>query len=444
MKRFVLQIFLFVALVIVALPSLAATGRVAGKVINKTTGKPVAGLSVKLIRIGPDRRDVTVATATSGAQGQFSFPTFTASNQQIFMAQTSFQGQRFEQVSFDGTGHLKEMTGIEVDPNKVELAVYDKSAKMPGFEFVVHHLAITREERILKVVVRIVAQQMSNWVYDGSAGPAKIKLYVPPGARDVTLDPKIKDGKIEKEGENYNFVFAKRVLLPQGMQRPASILVNYTLDWPRSAPWNRKIDLTQPVSYPTKFFFVARPPGDKDLKLVAPLLGGDEQQDITNDKQEKVTKIVNAIGMPMVEKPVLMPGQTVAISLEQPLNPLVWAFVMFVGALIAIVPLVLRTSGRKAESGDYQEDDKNPGNLLEPAYRADVLGETFRSPSGNSAPSGGAQKLILAIAELDEEFAAGGLDEKTYQNRRAAWKKELVELLDEGQSATKASSKSKR
>jgi hypothetical protein len=306
---------------------------------------------------------------------------------------------------------------------------------MPSFQFVVHHIAIERVERTLKCTERIVAQHESNWVYDGSAGTPKIKLYVPPGAKDVQLDPKITNGTIEQQGSDYFFVFKDKTLLPAGMQRPAAILMDYVLDWPASVPWNRKLDISHKVYYPTGFFFVARPPEAKDLKVIAPRLGADETTSIPNAEQQTVQKIVNSIGGTMGDPkqgPALKPGDTIAITLQQPVNPLVWAFVMFIGALIVIVPLVLRNSGGRAAVTDTEspyDDEELAVNLPEPAYRADVLGATFDGPANSAGKN--AQDLIFAIAQLDEDFAGGGVDEKTYQSRRALWKKELVELLDD-------------
>ncbi|HEY0074384.1 MAG TPA: carboxypeptidase-like regulatory domain-containing protein [Abditibacteriaceae bacterium] len=433
MKRFLLFLSL-----ILAFPLWAATGNVKGRVVNKTTGKAVSGASISLIRIGPDRQDRTVATTKSAANGAFALGPFQAGNDEIFMAQMRWQGRKFEQVAFDGTGRLKEIAGMEVDPNKIELAVYDKSSKMPSFQFVVHHIAIERVERTLKCTERIVAQHESNWVYDGSAGTPKIKLFVPPGAKDLALDPKITNGTLEKQGNDHFFVFKDKTMLPAGMQRPAAILMNYVLDWPASVPWNRKLDISHPVYYPTSFFFVARPPEAKDLKVVSPRLGADETTSIPNAEQQTVQKIVNSIGGTMGganEGPALKPGETIAITLQQPVNPLVWAFVMFVGALIVIVPLVLRNSGGRKGETTYEagdEDEEIPSNLQEPTYRADVLGATFGALDGDNKGAGKkAQELIFAIAQLDEDFAGGQMDAQTYQSRRALWKKELVATLND-------------
>ena len=116
------------------------------------------------------------------------------------------------------------------------------------------------------------------------------------------------------------------------------------------------------------------------------------------------------------------------------MNPLVWAFVMFVGALIAIVPLALRGGKNRGVT-----DDGDPSKIKEPTGQGGVLGETFRSPVpdgatslsvGNSfAMSGEAQELVFAIARLDEEFAQGAVNKETYQKRRAALKKQLTDLL---------------
>ena len=440
MKRFLL--FLCLTL---AFPLWAATGNVKGRVVNKTTNKAVSGVSISLIRIGPDRQDRTIATTKSAANGAFSFGPFQAGTDEIFMAQMRWQGRKFEQVAFDGTGRLKEIAGMEVDPNKIELAVYNKSSKMPSFQFVVHHIAIERAERTLKCTERIVAQHDSNWVYDGSAGTPKIKLYVPPGAKNVELDPKITNGTIQQEGSDHFFVFKDKTLLPAGMQRPAAILMNYALDWPASVPWNRKLDISHKVYYPTSFFFVARPPDAKDLKVIAPRLGADETTSIPNAEQQTVQKIVNSIGGTMggpSEGPALKPGETLDITLQQPVNPLVWAFVMFVGALIVLVPLVLRNSGGRAAAAAYEssyDEEEIAANLPEPAYRADVLGATFdgTSNAGNGSAGKSAQDLIFSIAQLDEDFAKGEVDEKTYQSRRALWKRELVEALDDKNQATK-------
>ncbi len=423
------------------LPLWAATGHVKGRIINATLKKPLAGASISLIRIGPDRQDRTVGTTKSGPDGAFSFSAFPAGANEIFMAQTMFLGKKYEQVAFDGTGRLKEIAGMDVDPDKIELTVYSKSGKMPEFRFLVHHLAIQRENRTLKCVERIVVKPQVNYFYDGSAGVSKIKLQLSTGAKEVALDPKIVNGTLQKEGDFYYFVFKNKSMIFDTRQ-PTPILINYVLDWPASLPWNRKLNLDHKIFYSTNFFFVARAPDAKDLKVIAPRLKPDETNKFPNAQGETIEKIVNSIGDPMSQEAALKAGETVAITLQQPVNPLVWAFVMFVGALIAIVPLVLRNSGGRRAESDFADDEVS-SNLQEPAFRADVLGETFRPTAGAAFPTGkaakrsgtpqGAQDLIFSIAQLDEEFASGEVDEQTYQTRRALWKKELVSLLEQEQ-----------
>lgn len=464
MKRiFLLPIFLLLTFWGLVGPAEAVTGHVKGRVSNGTTRKPASGTTVTLIRIGPDRQDRVVGSTKTSADGSFTFPAFQVGADEFCMAQTQWQGQRYEQIAFDGTGRIKEVLGTEVNPDKIDLTIFNASSKLPQFTFLVHHLAIERAERTLKCVERIVAQQQSDYVYDGSAGAPKIKLQLPSGARDVALDPKV-TGTIAKEGDFYYYTLKDKVVKPVSQQRPEAILINYVLDWPASLPWNRKLDLSHKVFYPTNYFFVARPPDAKDLKVTAPRLGADDEAGISNSN-EQIKKIINSIGNPMSQEPALKAGDSVEITVQQPVNPLVWAFVMFVGALIAIVPLVLRTSGHRVSSGDF-EGEEIPSNLQEPSYRADVLGATFGTPaagkSGKGAkagatsgktiasksPSNGTnadgngsvsnvRELIFSIAQLDEDFADGRMDEQSYQSRRALWKNELMGLLEEpGKSAS--------
>src|SRR5690348_6052869 len=105
--------FLLLVLSLV-LPGWAATGRVQGRILNKSTGRGEPGVEVRLVRPGDKGPDRQIAIAKTGAQGQFAFGPFPVTAQDIFMAQTRWQGFRYETVAYDGTGHLKEMVGISV------------------------------------------------------------------------------------------------------------------------------------------------------------------------------------------------------------------------------------------------------------------------------------------------------------------------------------------
>jgi hypothetical protein len=81
------------------------------------------------------------------------------------------------------------------------------------------------------------------------------------------------------------------------------------------------------------------------------------------------TRIVNPIGNPQGPEPALQAGTDVKIVVTRPTNPLVWAFVAFVGALCAVVPLTLlrkRVAPRKVASDTNGEIGASTGRTHSP------------------------------------------------------------------------------
>jgi hypothetical protein len=163
------------------------------------------------------------------------------------------------------------------------------------------------------------------------------------------------------------------------------------------------------------------------------------------------SRIVNPIGSPQGPEPALQAGTEVKIVVTRPTNPLVWAFVAFVGALCAVVPLTLlrkRASPRKAVLSDNGEigvstgKSHSPGaevtpnvgarKIAEPASGASVNGRihtAFAVSPDSIAMTPAARELIDRLAQLDEDWEAGKIERDAYDERRAAWKTKLIELL---------------
>jgi hypothetical protein len=123
-------------------------------------------------------------------------------------------------------------------------------------------------------------------------------------------------------------------------------------------------------------------------------------------------------------------------------------FLAFVLAFVLAVPLALagnrKRGRRRAESDAITEE-----TLLEPTSPASVYGGISAHadvPSSSTNDAGGrvgangerlsrevlspqAQQLIDQIAQLDDEHAAGSVDDAEYQRRRAMWKEQIIEML---------------
>jgi hypothetical protein len=125
----------------------------------------------------------------------------------------------------------------------------------------------------------------------------------------------------------------------------------------------------------------------------------------------------------------------VAINVSRSVNPLVWAFVAFVGALCVAVPLTL-LRGRAGKGGEPADVALISGaKIAEPALDASVIQRN--SMVVGAGPADGlsearqaqVQEWIEKIARLDEEWEAGSIEPNEYRTRRAAWKKTVVEIM---------------
>jgi hypothetical protein len=434
----------------------AAPLRVKGIVLNATRMKPAAGLKIELVR--PDAKSSTgtlISTATTTADGRFDFGTLDISKEDLLLTRAVHQGYGYLAAAYDGAGTLKDF-GVKATPANVQIQVYDSTSTPPKLKFMVHHLAIESSEQGIKCTERIVVENPAKSTFTG-IGSAKgtVLLDLPKGARDIKLDPKI-PGKMVKTSHGW---MATTPIVPSAyntqnpLAGPNAIIYSYYVDWPSVLPWARQVDLSQKILYPTNFFFVARTTEDKVLQVTAPKLSADTPQQLPIDEQQE-TRLVNSIGAPMSSKPALDPETPLSIQVRREVNPLFWAFLAFIIAFCLAVPVVLRT-GRKRSAASEWDDDDDLETSVEPASATLVnertstrVSETERASQNASATDYGAQngairreglspavlspqaqKLIEQIAQLDEEHAAGGLEDALYQSRRAAWKEQVIEML---------------
>jgi hypothetical protein len=426
MKRFFkLQIAAWLG-VLMCTAVTAAPLRVAGRVTNGTRNDaPVVNAPVRLLRIDPATgQSRLLKTAKSGPTGRFDLGRFDVNTQDLLFTRVEWQNYPYVAPAYVGASHTHD-AGIK--PDQLNLHVFDTTKDSPRLVFTVHHVAIESEGSTLKCVERIVVENPSRRTFIGSGEDGvTIGLALPAGARDVAIDPSIPDARLVKIGKVYGVA---KPITPLALKERNAIIVNYTMPWTRGG-----VDLSRRLLYPTKFFFVARIEADRKLKIAAARLGTDQETSLPLDGSMQ-TRIVNSIGPSKDNTPVLEAGTLVAINVTRPINPLVWAFVAFVGALCAVVPLTL-LRGRGGRHGEPIEAALDGSvKTAEPALDASVKQRNPLVATAPSTPGSGAagpaqlQDLIEKIAHLDDEWEAGAIERDEYQNRRAAWKRTVVELM---------------
>lgn len=335
MKRFFkLQLAAWFVVLICTAMTPAAPLRVAGQVTNGTHNNgPVAGAPVRLLRLDQaSGQSQLLKTVKSDKTGRFDLGHFDVKPEDLLFARVEWQGYPYVAPAYVGPSHSHE---ANIKPDKLELRVFDTTKDSPRLSFTVHHVAIESDGSNLKCVERIVVDNPTRRTYIGSGDDGvTIGLALPAGAKDVAVDPSIPDASLVKIGKVYGVA---KPITPSVHNERNAIIVNYTLPWASGG-----IDLSRRLLYPARFFFVARTESDRKLKIAAEQLGPDQDTSLPLEGGMQ-TRIVNSIGPSKDSKPVLDAGTMVAINVSRSINPLVWAFVAFVGALCLAVPLTLST-----------------------------------------------------------------------------------------------------
>ena len=422
------RLSLFLAALLVCCVSMgghAATVDVKGDVTDLTVGKRLAGAPVVLwhLRIGSagdHGAAKQLGEGTTDATGHFAFPSVNVAAGDLLTVRTNWQGYPYEMPAYDGAGSMNKMFGVKVNPGDVSIEVWDSTPKLDIVERV-HHLAIESRPDGMKCTERMVLENPTKHLYLGD-GPDQVtyKLALPAGAHDVKLDPKILDAQLVKLNDGYG---VSMPIKPSQREDDNALIISYMVDWAGKMPWSHRVDLSRKLIYPVRFFFVNRAEGDRSLVVEAPQLSADTDQGIPVNGQTE-TRIVNSKGFPMSDEPVFDAGTQVAVSVSRPVNPLFWAFLMFLAALILMVPLALL--------GKPKATLENNIKIQEPAGVAFVNSKSF-TILPVVRPSALACNLIERIAQLDDEWERGAIGAQEYNARRAEWKLSLVQALSADQ-----------
>ncbi len=455
--------FLLLILVnVLALMSVLVTGArvmaapiaVKGVALNATLMKPASGIKLELIRPAASGDGSLLGETTVDKDGRFAFPAREMAADDLLIVRGAYQGYGYLATAFDGQARLKEF-GVTVNPQQVQLTVYEASKKPPKLQFQVHHLAIESAADGLKCIERIVVNNPSKSTYVGVGDvDGTVLLDIPKTAKNIKMDPKI-PGKLVQTSHGW---MATTPIAPSAytdknpLAGPNAIIFSYTMEWPSALPWARQVDVSQKILYPTKFFFIARKTDDRVLQVSAPQLSPDTEQELPIDGQSEV-RLVNSIGRPMGDEAALSPDTQLKMTIKREVNALFWVFVAFIGALLLGVPLVLRASKRRPsqlaegdEDGypdDEFDDEESWSDDAEPAHAASVVSAAATNESSAKRAQGQgnassfsplqtslqAQALIEEIAQLDDEFERGEIDETTYQTQRKQRKSRLLQQL---------------
>lgn len=146
-----------------------AFAAVDGVVVNGTTGKPQASVTVSVVQPGPSGMQ-TLASVKSGADGKFSIETRIPPGPTI--VQGAYQGVTYNLVLTPGT-----------PANNLQLSVYNATTSAASAKIGQHMMVIEPMANALQISETFLAQNETTQTY---LDPAKgsVQFYLPEAARD--------------------------------------------------------------------------------------------------------------------------------------------------------------------------------------------------------------------------------------------------------------------
>jgi hypothetical protein len=373
-----------------AVPALEARGRVEGRVMNGTTGKPVAGLPLRLLTLRQGMQPLDDAT-TDGA-GRFAFAATGLDPSAFYLLQTTFQDVIYPTpVRLDSSGSAT-----------VNLTVYDSDRTEPALRVSSLHLLVRAEGRSLLVQQEYVVENPSQppRAYLNPSGTFRFRVpqtvtepqVAVRGLMNMPLPQTAEPGL--RPGE-----FAVRYPLLPGAN---TILVAYQLPYSRA-----RATLESSVDYPVERAELHVLPTTLTVESAAFVSRG---IDPANRVQRwEATNIIPGTRLEASVSGQALPArsedgqgvQTVPSVMTQLGVPLFACFMLLLlWALGVRVAKEWPSAGGGKKSGPTQKE-------LEAR----------------------AEALFNSLADLDELFAAGKIAEKIYWKERLELKARLVAVL---------------
>jgi mono/diheme cytochrome c family protein len=365
-------------------PSAAISlGRIHGQATNGTTGEPLKGeFEVNLVGFDADAQSVDVSTPL-GPDGAFAFDGLDIVAGRIFGVTLEYKGV----VYFSDAAHLSQDTPDVTLP----LVVYDTTSD-------VSHLRVDRLHLIFDFPGGDTVRVLELWVLSNDANETivgdntqgVIQFPLPSGAENLGLpgDAASQDVRFTDRG-----VVVLAPLMPGS--GTGEVVFNFDL------PYDRALDFSQDIAYPVSAVVALIPDG-------GPILSGPGWQDLGARDVSGVSYHNMALG-------ALFPGQTLDFSLSGRITTASSAGAGLSSSNLAVGLGVLGLTLVAVGLWWYRPWQRTEAQRV---VDAGVI----------EADSTEVATTLQRIADLDDAFEAGEVDQDEYRRRREALKATAMAL----------------
>ena len=217
----VLLFFISVMLTAVQGNSKEVTGKITGRVINKTNGErvvPNVKITLKKFTKEGDGREITT---TSNYRGQFKFTNLPVLPSNTYQLETVYQGGEYygKTINFKGQGGIK----------KDDIIVYDSTDKEDNIKVNFKHIIINPDNDGLQISEVINLNNTGNKSYIGwkklaSGKNETLRFSLPEGVKKINITKGLMECCIEQSGEIVSDTMA---VLPGTKEISFSYKLNY-------------------------------------------------------------------------------------------------------------------------------------------------------------------------------------------------------------------------
>ena len=376
---------------------------ISGSLTNGTTGEALGETEVSLRAFTPDFEETLTLTTTTGIDGQFRFDVADVPPNWIYIAGSSFDGLNFS----SGADQISR------DSASVELpiTVFDKTSDPAGVNIGQLHVVMEFAEDLVQVSQLYIVNNGAESVFVGTTGdPAQgvIEVAVPEGAQNLeflrsfgTMDSFLPANDFVQTGRGW----ADPLPLRPG-DGALTLLVRYAL------PYTSGMTIAHPIFYQTATSTIILP--DAGVEVTNNPWVAQEPQTFGQGQT-----FLNYVG------PGVPAGETITIELEGRPSVVTNTSGAAVGnrdqttelligggalLLAAVGGIFLWRAWQKRAAGDEDE------------WEDEWEGEEAAVVEGSTD----ADALLRAIADLDDRFEAGEVEEVAYQAQRAELKQQLA------------------
>lgn len=381
--RIALLVTIPILILILSVSAIAAelgSGAVEGQVINGTEGGNSTAYQNITLKTYLDDTEVGLTNTTTNAEGEFRFDGLSTESVYDYQISLEYQGAEYsEWLWFEENETTKS----------ANVTVYDATTSDEAIKVAMSHMIVYVEEGSLGIVEYFVFVNEGDRAYVGSGEPngdgneETLRFSLPRGATEIQSI----EGLME-----CCMVITEEGLIDTMPLTPGTKEVSFSY---RIKPSSGTFTLSRVVHYPmTTFNLLVE---DKSLKVASDQLTVEEPLDIGD------TRFIYLSGDD------LAPGAT----LEARISGLPYASNQGTLKLVAVGLIVLAAGFVFG----YLLIRKSPQSVSPEVVDAESNLEQRK------------QRLLLEIAQLDDDFSGGNIPQEMYQRMRAEKKTQLVKLM---------------